>query len=89
MATNDQGEKVPTWGTLVSVFAERIEGGGSEKIMGDQITAQDYVTWRIRWYDGVTCKDRVSFSGDTYQIVNISTEGRKNYLHLKSYKLDG
>jgi len=88
-AADDTGEMIPTWATLVSVFAERIEGGGGEKIMGEQITAQNYITWRMRWYDGITTKDRISYDSETYQITEITREGRKHYLNLKTYKIDG
>jgi hypothetical protein len=34
-------------------------------------------------------KDRISFESSYWQIENIATEGRKAFLHLKSYRLDG
>ena len=88
-AADDTGELVQTWVDLVSVFAERIENGGTEKVAADQVTGVNYVTWKIRYYSGLTTKDRISFDSSYWQIENIATEGRKAFLHLKSYRLDG
>jgi head-tail adaptor len=88
-AADDTGDVVLTWADLVSLFAERIEGGGTEKTTSDQITGINYVTWKIRYYPGLTVKDRISFESSYWQIENIATEGRKAFLHLKSYRLDG
>ncbi len=63
VVTNDYGERVPTWATLATVWADVIwrEGSGAERIASDQILSKQPVHFLIRYsttVSSVSAKDR-------------------------------
>lgn len=78
------GQPVPTWSTLVTVWAEKDARLGNEQVQADQVTSQNLVNWRIRYRTGITNKMRISYDGNYYGIESKIEEGRKEYLFLKT-----
>jgi len=87
VVTNDYGERVPTWATLATVWADIIwrEGSGAERIASDQILSKQPVHFLIRYsttVSSVSAKDRVSYGGKSYEIETIQEIGRNDGLRL-------
>jgi SPP1 family predicted phage head-tail adaptor len=87
VVTNDYGERVPTWATLATVWADVIwrEGSGAERIASDQILSKQPVHFLIRYsttVSSVSAKDRVSYGSKSYEIETIQEIGRNDGLRL-------
>ena len=84
--TNGYGEKVETWSELATVWAELMKTSGQkEAISNQQDTAAKTLTFKIRSSSttrGITPKDRVIYSGDTFDIKGIDEIGRNDQLLL-------
>ena len=83
------GERDKTWTTYSTVWAEKIDGSGSEKDVNNQIVAEQSIDFRIRYDSGVTEEMRINYDSKHYNIESISEEGRERFLLLKTYKVDG
>ena len=87
LATNAYGERVETWGTLATVWAQvqYKEGSGKEAVQSDQLFSSQPVHFIIRYSTDVSSirpSDRVSYNGDTYQIEGIQEIGRAEGLRI-------
>lgn len=87
LATNAYGERVETWGTLATVWAQiqYKEGSGKEAVQSDQVFSSQPVHFIIRYSTDVSSirpSDRVSYKGDTYQIEGIQEIGRAEGLRI-------
>lgn len=87
LATNAYGERVETWGTLATVWAQiqYKEGSGKEAVQSDQLFSSQPVHFIIRYSTDVSSirpSDRVSYNGDTYQIEGIQEIGRSEGLRI-------
>lgn len=81
------GEKVKTWATHHSCFANMATASGGESVTAEQITDKLNVNWTIHYKSGITAKMRVNYDSDYYQITAILEEGRNKRLILQSYRL--
>ena len=88
-SANNYGEEIKTWGTYATCWAEKIEASGGEDVTLDQIVAKQRVDFRIRYNSGVNEKMRILYASEYYNIENKQEEGRRDYLLLKTYKIDG
>lgn len=66
------GASLDSWGTLATVWAERVPIAGAEEFAADQITALADVRFRIRYRSDVTTKNRLTHGGITYDIVQVA-----------------
>lgn len=79
------GTPVETWATLRECFAyrEMQKAGSEEDFHADQrvsITAEVFI---VRYFAGLTEKDRINFDGTLYNILNIDdTIARKRFLKI-------
>lgn len=86
-STNTYGERVQTWSTLLTVWAELMKTGEG---MTERITAnQDMPIQRIRFKirsssdsRGIKADDRVLYNSNYYIIQGIEEVGRKDQLVL-------
>lgn len=56
---NPAGESVDTWATIKTVWATIRRASGNETIIGEQLKNKDAYAIIIRYYDGLTTKDRL------------------------------
>jgi SPP1 family predicted phage head-tail adaptor len=83
------GTPVETWATLRECFAyrEMQKSGSDEAFQADQMTSITAQVFIVRYFDGLTEKDRISISGVIYYILNIDdTLGRKRFLKIYAEK---
>jgi SPP1 family predicted phage head-tail adaptor len=76
------GEIIITWVTLANVWAKYIPLRGQEFIAAQQITAQMDATFRIRWMDGLTTENQISYDNKTWNIIYIQELGTREGLDL-------
>ena len=85
-STNAYGERVQTWSTLLTVWAElmKIEGT-TERITTDQDMPVQRVRFKIRSSSdsrGIKADDRVLYNSKYYNIQGIEEVGRQDQLVL-------
>jgi SPP1 family predicted phage head-tail adaptor len=86
---NSTGEEIATWGTLATVWAELRQGKpGNEAYASQQFLGKTPLTFRIRWSTTVqvlTVKDRISYAGRTYDILDVREIGRREGLEIDAF----
>lgn len=68
MATNDAGEKVPTWATVETRWGSIEPLQGRERSAAQQVTPNVSHRIRLRYGSTVTAKDRIAYGGRTFEI---------------------
>lgn len=86
-STNDYGERVQTWATLLTVWAELMKTGErmTERITTDQDTPVQRLRFKIRSSSdsrGIKADDRVLYNSKYYNIQGIEEIGRQDQLVL-------
>lgn len=71
-AQNSLGENVPTWAILATVWGSVDPLRGREAFMIQQYQADADFRIRIRFYPGITTKDRLVYNGRVFNIININ-----------------
>jgi SPP1 family predicted phage head-tail adaptor len=84
---DDYGQRVPTWTTLATLWAQVSyrEGSGSESIQSAQILSKQPVHFIVSYGSGwadVSPKDRVSYNSKLYNIEAVQEIGRKDGFRL-------
>ncbi|MDF2810573.1 MAG: phage head-tail adaptor [Microvirga sp.] len=78
------GETDTTWAEIARARAELIEGGATEEQVEDRgavtVTA---LTFRARYVPGITLADRVSHSGQAFDIIGLAEIGRREGLEIR------
>lgn len=91
--TGDSNEdKITEWeeiGDFPTVWAEKVERGGTEHVVADRVTYAQPTTWIIRWRTDLNVRMRLVYETQVYEILAISeTEERRRYLKLTTSVLD-
>jgi len=86
-SANAYGERVPSWSTLVTVWAELMKAGEgmAEKLTGDQDIPVQRLRFKIRSSTdtrAINPSDRVIYNSNTYTIQGIEEVGRNDQLIL-------
>lgn len=86
-STNAYGERIQTWSTLITVWAELMKTGEgmTEKITGDQDMPVQRLRFKIRSSSdsrGIKADDRVLYNLKYYNIQGIEEIGRNDQLVL-------
>lgn len=82
-AINADGEPSGSWTTLDAVWAEILPLKGTEKMQGQQELAQAEYKFNIRYRGDITPKNRISYSGNIYDILAVLSIGRNKGLSLQ------
>jgi SPP1 family predicted phage head-tail adaptor len=84
--TNGYGEKVATWATLITVWAELTKTTNARESISDrQDTATKQMAFKIRSSTdsrAVSTKDRVVYDSKYFDIIGIEEIGRNDQLML-------
>lgn len=79
---NEYNEPIAVWTDLATLSAQVIQQSGREFLSADQTQAERPVLFRLRWLDGVTVLDRVSYGGRVHNIQDVKELGRQEGLEL-------
>jgi head-tail adaptor len=100
VATNDAGTQTETWTDLATVRAQllptepptspaapkKVATTESDQSFGFQDVA--ILVFRVRWRDyGLTGSDRVTYSGEPYQVIGTTEIGRRVGLDIRVRRL--
>jgi len=76
-----------TWSTLATVWASKMDIRDSERVAAQEVGADITTRFQIRYSDAVSDinpKDRLTFDGRTYEIVNVKEIGRREGLEISA-----
>lgn len=76
------GEIATTWRTLFSLWARVTPTAGNERFTSSQHLAQADTAFRVRWVEGVTPLNRISYDAHLYDIVAVMEVGRREGLDI-------
>jgi SPP1 family predicted phage head-tail adaptor len=77
---DDHGGLVDTWTDLATVWGEIVPGAGSEREVGTseiREIAQHQIT--IRYFPGLTPRDRILYGVRVFSIVNVNNVDERNH----------
>lgn len=73
------------WEDVATVYGQQKFGAGTEAVLAEQQTAQQVVTWQIRYRRDVVPDWQFTYEGRTYQITAVQEIGRRAGLLLTTY----
>ncbi len=79
---DDYGGEIEAWAELATVSAQVVQQSGREFLAAQQIQADQRVLFRLRWIEGVTVLDRVSYGGRLHNIQDVKELGRREGVEL-------
>ncbi|ASY43333.1 hypothetical protein CJD35_01850 [Sphingobium xenophagum] len=79
---DDGYSSVETWADWQTVPAQVVQEGGREFFAAAAVQAEQRVLFRMRWLDGVTVLDRVSYDGRPHNIIGVKELGRREGTEL-------
>lgn len=83
---NDFGEPAPaSFDDVATVWGEQKPGAGAESFTAQQLTAQQAVSWQIRYRPDLSTTWQFVCEGQLYQITAIQEVGRRQGLLLSTY----
>ncbi len=85
---NAAGTPTSTWTDLATLRAERVAESTTEFIRNFGATDETVAVFRTRYLSGVTNADRVSFSGQVFNLKDILILGRNWGLELRCVRVD-
>lgn len=83
----DDGAPVQTWTDVATVRAQLVQSSTDEYIAGRGAADKAVVIFRIRWLDGITNADRVSYEGTIFNLKETKEIGRRKGLELRAEAL--
>lgn len=86
-ARDAAGQRIPTWGTFITVWASRKDMSDRERFQsGQELNTRD-TRFTVRHSSDtktVTALDRIAYEGDTYDILGVkeTKEGRQQFIEI-------
>lgn len=71
------------WAPVATIRAELVQRNADEYLAGFGEADAGGAVFRIRYVDGITTADRVTFDGVTYDIDEVAELGRRRGLELR------
>ena len=86
VSQNEFGERAPAgFEDVETVYGEQKPADGTESFIGQQQTAQQVVSWQIRYRPDLTTTWQFTCGGRIYQITAVAEIGRRAGLLLTTY----
>ena len=76
------GGSIIAWATLQKVWSRVVPMSGSESLRLERQVSSETSRFFIRYFAGLTVKDRISYDGKLWDIQNIRELGRKESLEI-------
>jgi SPP1 family predicted phage head-tail adaptor len=71
------GTPIDVWTVFATMRAQKLENATSDRESDRGDTTDNVITFRMRWIDGVTLENRVSYQGQAFKIITIKEIGRR------------
>jgi SPP1 family predicted phage head-tail adaptor len=71
------GTPIDTWALVATMRAQKLENVVSDREGARGDTTDNMITFRMRWLDGVTLDNRVSYQDQPFKIMIIKEIGRR------------
>ena len=70
------GTVMDTWALVANMRAQKLENATDDREGARGDTTDTVITFRMRWLDGVTLENRVTYQGQPFKITRIKEIGR-------------
>lgn len=81
---DEYGTPQRTWAEIFKVYAQMLQQSTSTAMLkGYGEDAQNLVAFRVRFIDGITLEDRVTYQGQSFDMKEIKEIGRREALELR------
>lgn len=81
---NEHHNPVPAWTEFVTLWAEVLQAAADESTTDFGEAQTDTLTFRTRYFAGITTADRLVFDGRVFNLKNITEIGRRDALELRA-----
>jgi SPP1 family predicted phage head-tail adaptor len=71
------GAPIDVWITFATMRAQKLENAINDREGARGDTTDNVITFRMRWLDGVTLEQRVSYQDQPFKIMTIKEIGRR------------
>lgn len=88
-AVNDFGTPTPAWTLIVDSLPAQIVQASTQEFLRGGANEETTIIFRIRWMDGITLSDRVTYGGEAFNIRETKEIGRRKGLDLRCVRLTG
>lgn len=75
------------WEVFAAVRAQIVNASTEEFIRGQGATTESSIVFRMRWLDGVTTENRITFEGAAYDIKETKELGRRRGLDIRCVRV--
>jgi SPP1 family predicted phage head-tail adaptor len=76
------GEAQPTYTLLAETWARVAPLSGREYFAADQVIAEDFTEFRVRWLAGVDAQCRIIYNDNEYNVRAVHEIGRREGLRI-------
>lgn len=81
---DSEGGAVETWADYRTVWAEKLDVGGSKGFRGGALRPETETVFTVRWNANFTQLDRIVYRSTNYSILSIAEIGRKEGLAIQA-----
>jgi SPP1 family predicted phage head-tail adaptor len=71
------GTPIDVWTTFATMRAQKLENATDDREGQRGSTTDTVIAFRMRWLDGVTLENRISYEGQSFDIRQIKEIGRR------------
>ncbi len=81
-ALDMNGAPMRTWTPFATMKAQKLENAISDREGARGDTTDNTITFRMRWIDGVTLENQLTYDGKPFKIMSIKEIGRRRGLDI-------
>ena len=80
---DEAGTPTLTWADVATVRAQIVQQSTEEFIRGFGASEETAIIFRLRWLDGITAADRITYDERIHNIKEVTEIGRRRGLELR------
>lgn len=81
------GVPASTWALLATMRAEIVEAAADEAMRDSGASSETSITFRTRYFGGLTLADRLTFDGHAFNIREVKELGRARGLEIRAERI--
>lgn len=81
------GTPTTAWVPLATMRAQIVNASTEEFIRGQGASSETAIVFRMRWLDGVTVANRVTYEGNAFDIKETKELGRRRGLDIRCVRV--